>query len=208
MTNFRCRINGQLGGTLPWSCGVIMAGTLSEAALLAQFSTAVTNLWTTATNGLQNFMTSDVTVTGVSVATLDPSTFHELTKTTGTLSIPGTATGNSLPWDTAEVIGLGSTGLQRYQRGRMKLPPFATNQIASHVIIPTTTAKMKIVLDAFFPAARAGMTGYIVFNQKTTKQGIPPHTVENLSTYHISDKPASQARRVSKVVPTFTVGSL
>lgn len=208
MTTFSCRINGLIGGSLPWSTGFDASGSLSEAAASTLFNAQATALWNTATNGLQNFMNADITTTNTRVVTLDPVTFRQTTGTTATMAIAGTDANASLPWDTAHVITLRSVQLKKSGHGRMYLPAFAEDQIVSHVLKAATTAKMKIVFDAFWAALVSGGLQPVLFNRRVLNDGTPPFTMKNLTTYDISDKPAQQRRRVSKVIPTRLAGTI
>jgi len=206
VTNFRCTINGLIGGSFPWSNRIHVSGATAESTLATDFAAAVTALYTTATNGLENFMSADVTLTGVLVCTLN-ATMHQTTGTEAALSITGTDANASLPWDTAEVITWRSAQRTKYGHGRWYLPPFAEDQIVSHVVKPATTAKMKLVLDPFFESfGSAGVVPFL-YNERARKDGTPPYTITNIINYDISDKPARQRRRVSKIVPTRVVGA-
>lgn len=206
MTNFRCSVEGLIGGSFPWSNRIHVSGATAESTLAVDFAAAVTALYTTATNGLQNFMSADVTITGILVCTLN-ATMHQTTGTPEALTIAGTDANPSLPWDTSEIITWRSAQRTKYGHGRWFLPPFAEDQIASHVIKPATTAKMKLVLDPFFEAfGSAGVVPFL-YNSRARKDGTPPYTITNVINYDISDKPARQRRRVSKIVPTRVVGA-
>lgn len=206
MTTFSCRINGLIGASLPWSTGFKCTGSLSEAAASTLFNAQATALWNTAVNGLQNFMSADIATTDTRVITLDPATFKQTTATTAAMVIAGTDANASLPWDTAHVITLRSALLRKSGHGRMFLPAFAEDQIVAHVLKAATTAKMKIVFDAFFANLVAGGLQPVICNGRVLNDGTPAFTFKTLTTYDISDKPAQQRRRVSKVVPTRLAG--
>lgn len=206
MTNFRAQINGTLGGSLPWSTGLWLSGAIVEGTLATDWASAVATLWNTATDGLQNFMSADVELTGTSVSTLN-STMHQTTKTLIGASIAGTDSNPSLPWNIAEVVTLRSPQATKWGHGRMFLPPFAEDQIASHVIKAATITKMETVFNSFFASLVAAGATPFIFNRRTRKDGTPPYTITDLTYYDLSDKPAQQRRRVSKVVPTRVVGS-
>lgn len=207
MPNYEFKTSGLLGGAFPWSYRWRGSSAASEATLAAAFATANTALWTTATNGLENFCSADVTVTGVLVATLN-ATMHWVSATPGVSTATGTDANASMPWNIAEVVTLRSAGRRKSSHGRIFLPPFAEDQVASHVIIAATTAKMKIVFDAYWSAI--GTAGVIPFvtNMKPLKDGTPAFTTQSYISYDISNKPAQQRRRVSKVVPLRVTGNI
>jgi len=208
VTDFSGRVNGLLGAVLPWSFGFWMTGApASEGALATAFNNATSSLFTTAVNGLENFMSADVTVTGTVVSTLN-ATLHQTTQTINTLSITGTDANASLPWSTAEVVTLRSNLATKYGHGRIFLPPFAEDQIAAHVIKAATLTSMKTVFDAFFTSVTGAGVSFFIYNKKTLKNGQAPYTKTLLQAFDLSNKPAQQRRRVSKLVPTRTTGGV
>lgn len=207
MTNFSGRVNGLIGGTLPWSFGFGLTATISEAQVSTSLTSATTALFTTATNGLQNFMSTDVTVTGTVVSTLN-STFHQTTATRATLSIAGTDANPSLPWHVAEVVTLRSALATKSGHGRIYLPPFAEDQIAAHVIKAATVTSMVTVFNTFFNTLQTAGISLYIYNKRPLKDGTPAYTQRTLLTFDVPNKPARQARRVSKVVPTRVAGTI
>jgi len=207
MPNYSLKVNGLLGGSLPWSFGLFASGAGSESATSATFNTAVGTLFTTATNGIQNFITSDVTVTGTVTSTLN-ATMHQVTSTPGSLSITGTATGASLPWSVAEVITTLTGFSQKSGHGRIFLPPFAESTVAAHIITSGTVTSLKTVFDTFFSTLVTDSILPFIFNRKALKDGTPPFTQKPLNSpyFKIGNKPHSQRRRVSKLVPTYVSG--
>lgn len=206
MTNFRGSINGLLGGSLPWSTHLNMQSSLSEGTVSSNWSTAVSALFTTATNGLQNFMNADVTVTGTLVSTLN-ATMHQTTGTRTTLSISGSDANPSLPWYVSEIVTLRSAQLTHWGHGRMFLPPFAEDQIAAHVIKAATITSMITVFNAFFASLTGAGISFFLYNARTRKDGTAPFQITVATGYDLSNKPAVQRRRVSKVVPARSVGA-
>jgi hypothetical protein len=206
MANFRAQIYGTLGGSLPWSTGLWLSGDIVEGTLATDFGDAVATLWDTADNGLKNFMSADVVLTGTSVSTLN-ATMHQTTKTDVSADIAGIDDNASLPWNIAEVVTLRSPQATKFGHGRMFLPPFAEDQVLAHVIIADTLASMVTVFNAFFASLTgAGATPFI-FNKRTRKDGTAPYTVTDLTYYDVSNKPAQQRRRVSKIVPGRSIGT-
>lgn len=205
MTDFAMRATGLIGGSLPWSIGFRAFGSISESAASTSFSTRVNTLFNTTTNGLKNFMSADVELTGTKTTTLNAA-MKQTTVTATSLAVTGIDANPSLPWNIAEVVTLRSAFANKSGHGRIFLPPFAEDQVVAHVIKAATTASMKTVFDAFFAGLVAdGLTLFVV-NMKTLKDGTAAFTKKNLVTYDISDKPAQQRRRVSKVIPTRVAG--
>jgi hypothetical protein len=208
MANYRAQFAGQLGGSLPWSCRMNLQSSATEASVAATWNSAVVALWNTTTNGLKNFVSADVTLTDTSVSTLN-ATFHQTTKTDVTTSLPitGIDANASMPWNVAEVVTLRTGFATKSGHGRIFLPPFAEDQVAAHVIIAATITKMQTVFNTFFASLVGAGAVPFVYNARTLKDGTLPFTIKLCTFYDISNKPAQQRRRVSKVVPARTVGT-
>lgn len=208
MANYRAVAQGLLGGTLPWSYHMGLQSSATESTVASDWNAATVALWNTATNGLKNFMSADVTLTNTFATTLNAQ-FKQTTKTPDASGLPiaGTDANPSLPWNIAEVVTLRTNFAQKSGHGRIFLPPFAEDQVSSHVIIAATITKMQTVFNTFFASLiAAGHVPYI-YNARTLKDGTLPFTIKLCTFYDISNKPAQQRRRVSKIVPTRTVGA-
>lgn len=208
MANYHVQCSGLLGGVLPWSYGMNLQSAANEATVADNWLTANTTMWNDATNGLKQFFSADVTFTN-SFATTLSATFHQTTKTPDATGLPitGTDANASLPWSVSEVITLRTAFATKWGHGRFFLPPFAEDQIAAHVIKAATITSMRTVLDAFFASLTGAGHVPFLFNRKTLKDGTLPFTIHLCNGYDISNKPAVQRRRVSKLVPTRSVGT-
>lgn len=207
MANYRCIIHGLLGASRPWTCTFHLTGGLTESAMETQFNNAVTALWTTAADGIQNLTTSDVTVVSTETQTLNAS-MKKLSGTPLNNAIAGTAAGASLPWKDAVLIEMYNTGqTSKRFHGKVFLPTLAQSQLAADVYIAAATESLQDVLDVFFPAIHASGMQSFSYNQRMLKDGTPPFTVSTLNQYRISDKPSTQRRRVRKIIPTYTIGT-
>lgn len=186
--------------------GFHLTGGVTEAALSATFNAAANNLFTAAVNGIENLVTADVTTTKTRVATLNAS-MKQLSFTDAALVTTGTAAGNSLPWNAAELVRLGSSVLDiKAARGHVYLPPMAQSELVAHVLTAGAIASLKAVFDVFFPAIHTSGVQSYVFNRKALKDGTPPFTKRIMDFYELSNKPSTQRGRVRKVLPTFTLG--
>lgn len=207
MTDFKCEIRGLIGATRRWSMGMHLTGGVSEAALAATFNAAASALFTTATDGIQHLVTSDVTTTDTVVRTLNV-TMKTLSKTTSALALTGDGSGQSLPWKDSCVVEMYSSILnQKRARGSFYLPPFAQSQLAADVYISANQESLQDVLDVFFPAIHTSGVQSFSFNSKPLKDGTPAFTKTILDKYRVSDKPTSQKGRTRKIIPTYTIGT-
>lgn len=208
LQDFKCRVFGLYGGSLPWSFSFTMQSTDSEGTIAARLDTATAALWNTSTSGIQNLTNADVTLEGTEVATLLANQ-HEASKTVTNRHIAGTNANPSLPWDNTVTVGFfSSTGVEKRQRGHISLPALAVDQISAHVYTSTCTGHLQTVLDVFFPAVRGGSSTYYTTNHGTLVDGTAPFEIHTLDKYKISNKPGVKRKRTNKVVPTYTVSSL
>lgn len=209
MGDYKAQVYGLLGGTLPWSFSMHLTGANNyEATLAAQLDTAVGALWSTGTHGMAALTNADVTLEGSFAATLN-SSFHEVSKTNTARHVAGANANPSLPWDNAVVVGFTGPQIRRTDRGRIRLPAVAVDNVAAHKYTPTfTTTHLKAVLDVFFPAVRAGGLAYFSYNALPLVDGTLAFQKNSLTAYHISDKPGVLRKRVTKVVPTYVLGTL
>jgi hypothetical protein len=205
VTDFRCTINGLLGGVRPWSMRWYLTGGVTEAAMSATFNAAATALFSTAADGIQHLMCADVTTVNTKVATLSGS-MTEVSQTLAAMALTGDAAGNSLPWDTAFLERYTFPGVKKSQRGFTHLPPMAQSTLVSHVMTPAVAESLQDVFDVFFPAIHTGGVQSFVFNGKNLKDGTVKHTKEIPTGYEISDKPGSVEARADKVLPTYYPG--
>lgn len=206
MTDFLCKIHGTLGGTLGWSMGFHLTGGVTEAALSSTFNAAAITLFNTTTDGIKNYCTSDVVATTTETISLNAQ-MKLLSHTFGTVNVTGVATGQSLPWDTAFLIQPYSTVLDiKAARGHAYGPPPAQSALSAHVFTSGFMTSMKNVWDVFFPALHTSGVTSFTYNRKPLKDGTAAFTKRTQNAYKISNKPSSQANRVNKVIPTYTLG--
>jgi hypothetical protein len=203
MTNYKCEVHGLLGGSLPWSLGMYFTGSVSEAATETAWKNANETAWATGGTPLLGFMSADVTVTEYQTATLTTS-FKQSTLTADTVSHAGTDAAASLPWDSAMVVTFRTIQRNKSGHGRIFLPPLASDQILAHVYKAATCTSIASI----FQTLRASMTTaglqQFIFNRATLVDGTAPFTIKNVTGGDVSNKPASQDRRTSKVIPART----
>lgn len=184
-----------------------LTGGVTEAALAATFNAAASALFTTATDGIQHLVTSDVTTTDTVVRTLG-ATMKTVSKTVTALALTGDGSGQSLPWKDSCVVEMyNSVILTKKAKGSFYLPAFAQSQLAADVYISANQESLQDVFDVFFPAIHTSGVQSFSFNARTLKDGTAPFTKTLLDKYRVSDKPTSQKGRTRKIIPTYTIGT-
>lgn len=206
MPNFKCEAKGLLGASLPWSLGMYFTGAVTEAACEAAWKAASEVFWSTAATPVLSFMNADVTVTSYQSATLTAA-FKQSTLTADTVAHAGTDAAASLPWDTALVVTFRSALRNKSGHGRIFLPPLASDQVLAHVYKPATCTAIATNMQTLRASMTAAGLQQILFNRAVLVDTTPAFTIKNITGGDVSNKPASQDRRTSKVVPgrtTFT----
>jgi hypothetical protein len=179
------------------------AGAVSEAACEAAWKAANEVFWSTAATPVLSLMNADVTVTEYQSSTLTTS-FKQQTLTSDTVAHAGTDATASLPWDSALVVTFRTIQRNKSGHGRLFLPPLASDQILAHVYKAAACTAIATNMQTLRASmTTAGLTQFI-FNRATLVDGTAPFTVKNVTGGDVSNKPASQDRRTSKVIPART----
>jgi hypothetical protein len=207
VSNYNLKIFGQFSGTLPWSTGIFASSDESEASVAATFHDAVSALWTTATNGIQNFLNAEVTVTSVSASTLN-STFHQVTTTDLALAVPGTDATASMPWSSSIVVKSIDGFSNKGGHGRLKLPSPAVGTLTAGLLTESVQDSIATVFGTFAGTlVTAGIQPFL-WNRLEWKDGTAPFTTRPLVSpyYLVSNKLGTVRRRVSKQTATYLSG--
>lgn len=203
MAVFKATASGTLNaGGLPWSFSMLLSGAVSEASAAADFDGAISTLWTTATNGLENFVPTDTSLTQTEVATLDANYHFETVTRTSNVKA-GTDANISLPKQTAIVVTTRSALPRRSGIGRWWLPPFAVDTVAAGGVLSSTIQGHLVTsISAFYATLTSdGLTPFIV-NRKPLKDGTGAGVTKNLTNFDISNEFRVHRHRMSKFVPT------
>lgn len=202
MTNYKCEVHGALPQGLAWSAGFKMTSTAVASVVASTLDTAWNTLWTDATGGLEKWVHSDVTTINTLVRQLDVNW-----RTVSKISTPRALAGTNVN-TTANLASspyLSFTGAQdtRSDRGRFKLPPFASDQIVAGLILNATCDAFAVVVSSFF-STMSGLSGAQIVseNEHTNKQGDAPHTVHVLTGGLFSNRPGTERARERKLKAT------
>ena len=103
MALFRHRVTGTFGGGDEWSFGLYTEGSLSTPAAQNAWLDGLTQFWSV---DLAARISTDVSMTDASTATIDEATGRQLTRVEAQVAHVGTNAGASLPYQVASVISL------------------------------------------------------------------------------------------------------
>lgn len=202
MSNFKLRINGQLGGQRSWTVGWNCTSTASTSTIASTLDSAWNTLWTTTTNGLKNFVNAEVTTVSTSVLSMNAS-WKQVNIITTPRALAGINVHDSLPWNSSVTI-THFTGLNnRRGMGRIELPCLSNDNLTSHVYLDATLASLATVFGAFWTTMSA-LSGFtpVIFNRRVAKDGTAAFTTQQLLTGEPSNKPGTVRARTRKVLPT------
>lgn len=199
MPTYRLRVNGLLGASQTWSTGYTILSTAGASTVATTFDAAWDTLWTDAGNGLGKFCHSEVTVVNTVVYTLNTSLIVTA-KILTPRALAGTDTNPTFDYGVAPYIALTGASDTRSDRGRMKLPPLATDAQSAGLLIAGTVTSLTAVFNTFFTTMK-GLAGYqaVSYNHHTNKQGDPPFTPHQLTGGLLGNRPGQQRQRKRKL---------
>lgn len=205
MTDYKCQVNGEFEGGIPWSFSWKITSSQTEGGLATTWANAWTAAWTDASHGLQTLYPTTTTFNGVSVATLDPTYHTEVSRTVSTAALAGTATGDSLPFLNSVVVSLRSNTLGKRARGRTYLPAMEETMVNNDIVTAPTVARIKAAVTAVQTAIQGDGSTIFVSSQGHPREvpPVPAGPKYVITTLLVSNKPARQSRRVRKVRATY-----
>lgn len=202
MADYIAYVRGVLLDGRAWSTERHITSNQSPSALLFTWQTAWTNAWNLATTGLSTVYDANTKITGFEVGTLN-ATMHKIAKTTGTVSLAGTATGTGLPGANSIVVDWTSTVTQKYGRGRMALPAPADSQVTGDSLSATPGANVKAAVTSVQSSITADGSTFFVYPRFTTQSGQPAFTKTVLSSFSVRQQLGTQRRRTRKTTKTY-----
>lgn len=203
MTDYYCQVKGSYAGAASWSFGLRVTSNQAQASLLTTWQNAWTNAWTNATYGLATMYPTGTEITEYSVATLDAN-YKQVSKSLAAVSQPGTSTDDTLPYLNSIVVSTRTAMIGRHARGRFFLPSPGESSINNNVVTSAAVTRVKSAVESVKTAIQADGSTFFVVHVPT----ITPPTVAGpkyvITDFLVSNKPARQSRRVSKIQPTYT----
>jgi hypothetical protein len=195
-------------GTSPsgqfWSFGLKSTSGLSEAAAQTSWNARVSAFFATA--GVAALYKTTTILTATSTSTASP-TWHQTTKTSNVVSVPGTATTQELPEQVAMVYSLFTAQANKGGRGRIFLPgPVAaalTPNTGGELLAANATTIAAALLVFRNGLVTDGVQPVIV-NLKATRSSPVAFTPKNVTGGKLDTILHTQRRRGDKRVPIYT----
>jgi hypothetical protein len=203
VTDYHAQIGGVYQNGRPWNFGVHLSSPNTIDNMLTAWWTPFVAAWTDGTHGLQDVYSNTITVNKARVAQLGP-TWREQANRVHILDLKGNLATDQLPNQEAVVVRMTSDFSGPSRRGRFYLPALAEDQVNANVVIQLAGERIRDAISAWFGSVRADGTSFITTNRKTLKDGTLPFAQRTtLTDQQVSNKPARQARRNKKTVPTY-----
>jgi hypothetical protein len=203
MTDYLATVRGVQPNGRSWSTSRHITSNQTEPGLLTTWSNAWTTAWNLATTGLSTVYTTGLTITQFEVGTLNGS-MRKVSKSQSNVSLPGTATGTSLPANNSIVVDWTSPSTQRWGRGRQALPAPADSQVVNDDLVPATATDVKAAMVSIHTAVAADGSTYFVFPRFTTQGGQPAFTKTVITIPLVRNKTGSQRKRYKKESVSYT----
>jgi len=202
MSNYRCRVNGALPNGMSWSTGFKLLSTAPLSTVASTLDSAWNTLWTDATGGLTKWVTAAVTTVNTTVYLCDVN-WRATQKTVTPRALAGTNANSTPDLGTSPYLAMTGTADTKGDKGKMKFPPFASDQVTSGLITNATCDAFAVVLSAFFVSI-SGLAGaqIVSYNTHTNKQGEPPFTTHQLTGGLFSNRPGQERQRKRKLKST------
>jgi hypothetical protein len=209
VTLYAVRARGLYNGADRFSFGYLLNSTSALSGVASTFTSAITTMWTTATDGYANLTFTDVALVDTVVYTMSPH-LVVLDKFVTANAHAGTSSNSSLPYGTSVTVAMLGADDTKSDRGHFSLPTPQQISIAGGLWTSTFQTHLKNILDPFFTTMR-GLPGYsaVKINRNTNRQGDAPFTQHVVTSYSVSNKPGTAKMRTRKQLPTaFVTGSI
>lgn len=179
-----------------------MLSTASASAVASALDSAWNTLWTDATGGLEKWVATDITTVNTVVYTVDAN-WRVTNKTTTPRALAGTNVNHTPNLASSPYIAFVGANDTRSDKGRLKLPPFASDQITAGLILNATVDAFAVVASAFF-TSMSGLAGaqIVSYNRHTNKAGDPPFTPHQLTGGLFANRPGTERARERKLKAT------
>ena len=190
MAHYRCTALGTLPGEV-FNFGIHANGAGGSAiAVGTAWSTALSDLFDDPTVGIAQLFTAQIEIVGFHVAELDALTGKQIDASAGTLALPGSASGETLPNEVACAVTTRGAAPVKKQRGRFFLPPLAVSKMASGRFAATAVTRIANAAALMINDMQGSGFAPEIYH--------PDHTGTPIVEVDVGDVPDAQRRRRDK----------
>lgn len=204
MTNYKVRVGGLLPQGMTWSTGYNLVSTAALGTVSSTWNAAWNAMWTDATNGLEKFVPSGVTVINTTAYTMS-NTWRVTGKDQRALALAGTDVNHISNIAAAPYISMTGATDNATDRGHIKLPPFGNDAIVDGLVTNACVTALGTVFQTLFTTMKA-LAGYqaVSYNRHANKLGDPPFTNHQLTNATMTNRCGTNRARQRKLKVTFT----
>lgn len=202
MSDFHATVHGTYGNGTNWSFGTNITSNQTGQGLLTTWANAWGTAWGNATNGLETLYPTTTSITGYRVALMDGN-YSQTSAWTQTVSAPGVAVGDSLPFQEAVCVSLRGNQIGRHARGRFYLPALEETFVNDNVITSSALSRLSGAVNVVRAQVIADGSTFFVYARPKKNPATPAGPKYVITQFLVSNKPARQSRRVRKIQPTY-----
>lgn len=205
MAKYMCTVAGDFNAELGWSINMRVSSGADLQTMLTNWAAAWTAAWNDGTHGLKVLYPTTTSITRYRVATLNTA-YRETSAAESSVSLAGTATGDSAEYNTSlVVIKRSSIFIGKHTRGRFSLPAPEETFIVANVVTGPATTRVSAAVNAVKTAIGSdGSTFFVVYTGPADLHNpVTPGPEYTTDVFEASNKPGSMRPRTNKQKPDY-----
>lgn len=203
MAQYRLTVGGVFPSGRRWSFRQHYSSAASVATILSDWAAAWTTAWNTATTGLATLYPTGTVLTQFTAATLVGIPYRETTKAISDVSLPGTASGDSLPETSAILVSRRTAEVGGRNRGRTYLPAPSEVVQADSLMDATNAGHVSTSVDGVRTAMVSAGHTPVIYNVKTSTADPVVQTNKTITAEETDRNLRTQRRRVRKAAAIY-----
>lgn len=204
MSDYRATVHGTFGNGINWSFGTNITSNQTGQGLLTTWANAWASAWSTGTTGIQTLYPTTTEITKYNIVLYDAN-WRGSAQWGQNVAAPGTAVGDSLPFQESVVVSMRGNQMGGHGRGRFYMPALEETFVNNNKVISSAQSRLSAGVNLVKASMTADGSTFFVFQRPQPKHVPPivagPKYVVNV--FEVSDKPATQKRRTRKIQPTY-----
>lgn len=202
MSDYRATVHGTYGNGINWSFGLNITSLQTGQGLLATWANAWAGAWAGGSTGIETLYPTTTAITKYRVVLYDAlwggASFWEQNVTA-----PGTAVGDTLPFQESVVVSTRGNTMGGKGRGRFYMPALEETQVNNNLVISAAASRLSAGVNLVKAGVIADGSSFFVFKRPNRKLGTPAGPKYPVTVFEVSNKPATQKRRTRKILPTY-----
>lgn len=203
MTDFYGRVHGHYASGRPWGFGWHLTAALSLSTVATDWGSAVSALWTDATNGLNALYPTTTVLDTTDVVQLTSTLTYNSVSSPDNLNLAGTNVNIGTPDETAIVLSLRAATIGKGDRGRTKLPAPSENEVNNGELLTAAATRVGTIATAMLASLNGSGIGVFVFNRFATISKPVALTKTTISSAKCSSKLGTVRKRTKHETVTY-----